>query len=87
LRLTHGTYKVVMEITAGETISGQTASRDLRALADAKLLKPVGQTLGRHYVAEPILLAECQRIQSNRAPKESSDPFEIATGQLSLAVD
>jgi Fic family protein len=87
LRLTHSTYKMIMEITAGETISGQTASRDLRALVDAKLLTPVGQTRGRYYVAEPILLAERKRIQSNRAPKETSDPFEIATGQLSLAVD
>jgi Fic family protein len=87
LRLTHSTYKVITEITAGETISGQTASRDLRALVDAKLLEPVGQTRGRHYVAEPILLAERKRIQSNRAPEETSDPFEIAMGQLSLAVD
>jgi hypothetical protein len=79
LRLTHSTYKMIMEITAGETISGQTASRDLRALVDAKLLKPVGQTRGRHYVAEPILLAERQRIQADRAPRETGDPFELAT--------
>jgi Fic family protein len=87
LRLTHGTYKMIMEITAGETISGQTASRDLRALVEAKLVKPVGQTRGRYYVAEPILLTERKRIQSNRAPKETSNPFELATGQLSLVVD
>ncbi|HEY2141450.1 MAG TPA: Fic family protein [Solirubrobacteraceae bacterium] len=87
LRLTHSAYKVIMEITAGETISGQTASRDLRALVDARLLKPVGQTRGRHYVAEPILLAERKRIRSSRSPRETSDPFELATDQLSLAVD
>jgi Fic family protein len=87
LRLTHSTYKTIMEVTAGETISGQTASRDLRALVDVKLLKPVGQTRGRHYLAEPILLAERKRIQSTRAPKETSDPFELAKGRLSLAVD
>jgi Fic family protein len=82
LRLTHSTYKMIMEIKAGETISGQTASRDLRALVEAKLLKPVGQTRGRHYLAEPVLLAERQRIQANRAPKETSDPFHLATGRL-----
>jgi Fic family protein len=87
LRLTHSTYKTIMEVTAGETISGQTASRDLRALVDVKLLKPVGQTRGRHYLAEPILLAERKRIQSTRAPKETSDPFELAKCQRSLAVD
>jgi Fic family protein len=87
LRLTHSTYKMIVEITAGETISSQTASRDLRALVDAKLLKPVGETRGRYYVAEPILLAERKRIQSSRAPFEASDPFELATSQLSLAPD
>jgi Fic family protein len=87
LRLTHSTYKTIMEVTAGETISGQTASRDLRALVDVKLLKPVGQTRGRHYLAEPSLLAERKRIQSTRAPKETSDPFELAKGRLGLAVD
>jgi Fic family protein len=84
LRLTHGTYKTIMEITAGETISGQTASRDLRALVDAKLLKPIGQTRGRHYVAEPVLLAERKRIQADRAPRERSDPFELATGRRTI---
>jgi len=87
LRLTHSTYKMIMEITAGETISGQTASRDLRALVDAKLLRPVGQTRGRYYVAQPILLTQRKRIQCSRAPRETSDPFELAAGQLSLAMD
>src|ERR1035437_615990 len=31
LRLTHSTYKMIMEITAGETVSSLTASRDLKA--------------------------------------------------------
>jgi Fic family protein len=84
LRLTHSTYKMIMEITAGETISGLTASRDLKSLVDAKLVQPVGRTRGRYYVAEPVLLAERARIQASRAPREMSDPFELATGQLSL---
>lgn len=84
LRLTHSTYKMIMEITAGETISGLTASRDLKSLVDAKLVQPVGRTRGRYYIAEPVLLAERERIQASRAPQEKSDPFELATGQLSL---
>ncbi len=86
LRLTHGTYKTIVEMTAGETVSGQMASRDLRALVDAKMLRAVGRTRGRHYLAEPILLAERQHIQASRAPRETSDPFELASGQLSLAL-
>ena len=76
-----------MEITAGETISPQTAGRDLRALVDARLVQPVGQTRGRHYVSEPTLLAERKRIQADRAPRETSDPFELARGQLRFAAD
>jgi Fic family protein len=84
LRLTHSTYKTLVDLTAGETVSTLTTSRDLRALVDAKLLQPIGQTRGRYYLGEPSLLAERRRIQAGRAPKETSDPFELATGQLSL---
>jgi hypothetical protein len=55
-----------------------TASRDLRSLVDAKLVQPVGQTRGRYYIAEPLLLAERKRIRAARAPRETSDPFELA---------
>jgi Fic family protein len=84
LRLTHGTYKMIMEITAGETISPLTASRDLKSLVDTKLVQPVGRTRGRYYVAEPVLLQARQRIQASRVPQETSDPFELAIGQLTL---
>ena len=77
---------MIMEITAGETISSLTASRDLRALVDAKLVKPVGKTRGRYYVGEPVLLAERKHIQASRAPKETSDPFDLASAQMSLAL-
>jgi Fic family protein len=86
LRLTHATYKTLVELTAGETISSLTASRDLRALVDARLLRPVGRTRARHYLGEPPLLAEYNRIRATRAPRDSADPFELATGQLALTV-
>jgi hypothetical protein len=47
----------------------------------------VGRTRGRYYVAEPVLLAQRERIQAGRGPLEKSDPFELATGQLSLDLD
>jgi Fic family protein len=84
LRLTHSTYKTLVDLTAGETVSTLTTSRDLRALVDAKLLQPIGQTRGRYYLGEPSLLAERRRVQAGRTPKETNDPFEMATGQLSL---
>jgi Fic family protein len=87
LRLTHSTYKTIVEVTAGEDISGLTASRDLKALVDARLLEPVGRTRGRYYLADPTLIDERRRIQSSRAPSETSDPFELAMGQLSLDVN
>jgi Fic family protein len=86
-RLTHSTYKMLVDLTAGETVSRLTTSRDLRALVDAGLLQPIGQTRGRYYVGQPSLLAERERIQAGRAPKETADPFELASGQLSLAFD
>jgi Fic family protein len=85
-RLTNSTYKTLVELTAGETVSTLTTSRDLRALANARLLQPIGQTRGRYYVGEPSLLTARERIQAGRAPKETNDPFELASGQLTLAL-
>ncbi|MBI4897834.1 MAG: Fic family protein [Actinobacteria bacterium] len=82
LRLTHAAYKRIVGFTAGEEISGLTASRDLRAMVDAKLLKPIGQTRGRYYLGADSVIAERRRIQVTRKPKETSNPFEIATAQL-----
>ena len=81
LRLTHGTYKTIVEMTAGEIVSGLTVSRDLKALVDARLLRPVGRTRGRYYLGEPVLLQERRRIQSTRVPRDTSDPFELASRQ------
>lgn len=85
-RLTHASYKKIVELTAGETVASLTASRDLRALVDAKLLQPIGKTRGRYYVGEPTLQAQHGRIRSTREPKETSDPFELASRQLRPAL-
>ncbi len=85
-RLTNSTYKRVVELTAGETVSSLTTSRDLRSLVDAKLLQPIGQTRGRYYLGQSILREQRGRIRSARAPKETDDPFELASGQLRLTL-
>lgn len=87
LRLTHATYKTIVDVTAGELVSGLTASRDLRSMVDAELLQPVGQTRGRYYVGEPVLLALREGIRATRAPRETDDPFELTSGQLSLELE
>lgn len=85
-RLTHASYKLILRMTAGEEVSSQTASRDLRAMVDAGLLTPVGQTRGRHYVADPSIIDARRAILATREPRETNDPFELATGQLKLAL-
>ena len=83
-RVTHAAYKHIVDYTAGEEISSLTASRDLRAMVDAKLLKPVGQTRGRYYLGADSVIAERRSIHATRKPRETSNPFDIATGQLRL---
>jgi Fic family protein len=84
LRLTHATYKAIVEATAGEDVSSLTTSRDLRALVDARLIRPVGQTRGRYYVGEPVLVAQRERIREGRTPQVRVDPFDLAKEQLQL---
>ncbi len=85
-RLTNASYRKIVEVTAGETVSPLTVSRDLKAMVVAKLVQPIGRTRGRYYVAEPILREQRARIQADRAPEEASNPFEIAHGQLELSL-
>lgn len=85
-RLRNSSYRAVVEITSGEELSELTASRDLRALVDARLFKPIGKARGRYYVAQAKLRAKHEEIRADRVPKETDDPFEIAVGQLQLAV-
>jgi hypothetical protein len=54
-------------------------------MVDAGLLRPVGQTRGRYYLAEPKVTAEREALQETRALKETSDPFELASGQPALS--
>ena len=73
-RITHASYKRIVELTASETVSSLTTSRDLKALVDARLLQPIGQTRARYYTGEPSVLAQLKRIQSKAQPKESQRP-------------
>jgi len=77
LRVRRGTYRTIVEATAGESVSDLTASRDLKALVDTGLLAPIGERRGRYYVADPALVERRQEIRRNRAPRETLDPFVV----------
>jgi hypothetical protein len=46
----------------------------------------IGQTRGRYYLGEPVLLTQHKRILTRRAPRETGDPFALAAQQLQLTL-
>lgn len=60
-------------------IDQRTASRDLKALSDAALLSPVGETKGRHYVAGTAL----REVGLRLGPAEPiQEPYPSMTAEL-----
>ncbi|MGI8946058.1 MAG: Fic family protein [Thermoleophilaceae bacterium] len=86
-RLRNASYREIIHMSEGEEVSNLTASRDLRAMVDAKLLRPQGEKRGRYYLGERVLRARHEAIRADREPKETADPFDLASGQLELGVD
>ncbi|MGW6130415.1 Fic family protein [Cellulomonas sp. NPDC055163] len=63
-------------------IDERTASRDFKALTDAGLLRPVGETKGRHYVAGPAL----EEVRSDVGRGERiEDPYPWMAVELARA--
>ena len=61
-------------------VEERTANRDLRQLVDLDLLRPVGETKGRHYVAGPGLASVINlRIA---AKKPLVDPYPWLPARL-----
>jgi Fic family protein len=87
LRIRNATYRAILEVTEGETVSDLTASRDLRSLVDADLLQPIGEKRGRYYIAQPRLREAREQIRATRPQKDVSDPFKLALGQLELLLN
>lgn len=61
--------------SAGETISDDTATRDLRAMTKAGLLKPVGEKRGRRYEPTPQLHRVWLDIRQQRPARLVDDPY------------
>jgi Fic family protein len=87
LRLRRNSYRSVVESSAGEEISGLTATRDLQAMVRAGLLLPRGETRGRYYVGSPSILAVRAAIRADRPPRDDYDPFVAAERELQLSLD
>ena len=75
LRLRNWSYRRVVKDSTGDEIDVQTASRDLRALVDAKLMDVRGETRGRVYVGGQILRGLFAEVRATKPKRENADLF------------
>lgn len=75
-------YVKAVHATAGEEITDDTATRDLRALSNAGLLVAEGEKRGRRYRGSPELRALWADIRRLRPPKGEDDPYALAQLRL-----
>ncbi|HEY8724165.1 MAG TPA: Fic family protein [Gaiellaceae bacterium] len=87
VRVRRATYRSNVETTYGEAIPDQTASRDLKALVNAGLFVPIGDTRGRFYVPSDDLSATWHRVRLQRPPRGTDDPFEVVRRGVQTELD
>jgi Fic family protein len=87
LRIRRATYRSNVEVTYGEPIPDQTASRDLRAIVTAGLFEPIGDTRGRHYVATEELRSAWLNVRAERPPRVTQDPFDVVENAKQTQLD
>jgi Fic family protein len=75
LRIRNATYRATVDEFLGAEISEQTASRDLKLLIDAQLIRAHGERRGRYYVGTDPLRKVVLDARSGRPPRDDSDPF------------
>ncbi len=76
-------YRKLVLDGAGEQITDDTATRDLRALGGAGVLEPRGEKRGRTYQPTDVLRAAWSAVRVQRPPRSYEDPYESA-GQSRL---
>lgn len=86
-RLRNATYRSILDTTAAEQISELTASRELKAMVDAGVLRAVGERRGRHYLAESLLTDIQGQIRRDRPPRDDYDPYVRAQQGLQLTLE
>ncbi|MCL2471765.1 MAG: Fic family protein [Propionibacteriaceae bacterium] len=79
LRVTRATYSKLADDN-DDTISDQSATRDLRELVDQGLLVPHGEKRGRYYSGSPTLRAVWGDIVKARPHRDDTDPFAESGG-------
>ncbi|HEY5942800.1 MAG TPA: Fic family protein [Solirubrobacterales bacterium] len=86
-RIRRKVYRSSVEGAMGDEVSDLTASRDLKAMVEASLLKAVGERRARYYLAGEVLTQMREQIRASRAPKSTDDPFALVRErrQLKLA--
>ena len=70
-RLQRSAYRAL----ADDEVSEMTATRDLKAMADAGLLVAHGERRGRHYTASDELRSIAREIRERRPSQGDADPF------------
>jgi Fic family protein len=87
LRIRRQTYRSSAQAAVGEELSDLTASRDLKAMVEARLLEPIGERRARYYVAGDTLNTLREQVRADRPAKSAEDPFRIVREkrQLKLA--
>jgi hypothetical protein len=86
LRIRRGSYQSSAEEVAGVEISEQTASRDLRAMVESKLLEPFGERRARYYLSgdEPMKIREA--VRAGRREPDEEDPFVLIRDRRQLSL-
>ncbi|HEV7534391.1 MAG TPA: hypothetical protein VGP90_02080, partial [Acidimicrobiia bacterium] len=77
-RFRRSLYVKTVLSSAGETITENTATRDLRAMTAKGLLEAVGEKRGRYYHATAELRDAWRAIRSERPPRGADDPYATA---------
>ncbi|MGI8751757.1 MAG: Fic family protein [Acidimicrobiales bacterium] len=75
-RLRRSLYVKVILSTSGEEITDATATRDLRAMAEAGLLEPHGEKRARQYTPTPSLRRAWDGIRAQRPATTIASPYQ-----------
>jgi Fic family protein len=78
-RLRRSLYIKVTKSTLGEDLTDATATRDLRALAEAGLLETQGEKRGRVYVPTKDLRQVWDGIRARRPAPTDDSPYPVGT--------
>jgi hypothetical protein len=75
MRVRRSVYKAILRNQGDDSVSDQTATRDLQTLAAVGLLIPQGEKRGRYYTAGAEIAAIRGSIVGKRNPRDRADPF------------